>query len=370
MIHEIEPDYYDPAYDGNRKAELTDFALAYKGNQVLAYVENGLVRLPRFETLAELVGAEKRDELLNNAYYLFSISGTPYFLAEVDLSGTREMKSKEELFEAMNDRELGAASEKRFFIMNINRFRELLPKQEAIPGEDFHGKRSESVSMIFAAATGGHFAWWKNSRKYCGCCGALTEPSKTERAMVCPACGSTEYPKISPAIIVAIIKKGENGSGSRPQTCGWRTNKVTESDGRGISNAQAAPAAVSAQSNWADTDRLLLVRNKTGPYKKLALVAGFVEIGESFEQAVHREVMEEVGLKVKNLRYYKNQPWGLTYAQMIGFIAELDGDDTITLQESELSEAGWYLREEIPEAGFRLSVGNEMLHEFKMGRIG
>ncbi|MBQ8970450.1 MAG: hypothetical protein IJ073_03970, partial [Lachnospiraceae bacterium] len=66
MIHEIEPDYYDPAYDGNRKAELTDFALAYKGNQVLAYVENGLVRLPRFETLAELVGAEKRDELLNN----------------------------------------------------------------------------------------------------------------------------------------------------------------------------------------------------------------------------------------------------------------------------------------------------------------
>ena len=346
MIHEIEPDYYDPAYDGNRKAELTDFALAYKGNQVLAYVENGLVRLPRFETLAELVGAEKRDELLNNAYYLFSISGTPYFLAEVDLSGTREMKSKEELFEAMNDRELGAASEKRFFIMNINRFRELLPKQEAIPGEDFHGKRSESVSMIFAAATGGHFAWWKNSRKYCGCCGALTEPSKTERAMVCPACGSTEYPKISPAIIVAIIKKGENGSGSRPQTCGLRTNKI------------------------ADTDRLLMVRNKTGPYKKLALVAGFVEIGESFEQAVHREVMEEVGLKVKNLRYYKNQPWGLTYAQMIGFVAELDGDDTITLQESELSEAGWYLREEIPEAGFRLSVGNEMVHQFKMGELG
>ena len=345
MIHEIEPDYYDPAYDGNRKAELTDFALAYKGNQVLAYVENGLVRLPRFETLAELVGAEKRDELLNNAYYLFSISGTPYFLAEVDLSGTREMKSKEELFEAMNDRELGAASEKRFFIMNINRFRELLPKQEAIPGEDFHGKRSESVSMIFAAATGGHFAWWKNSRKYCGCCGALTEPSKTERAMVCPACGSTEYPKISPAIIVAIIKKGENGSGSRPQTCGLQANKVT------------------------DTDRLLMVRNKTGPYKKLALVAGFVEIGESFEQAVHREVMEEVGLKVKNLRYYKNQPWGLTYAQMIGFVAELDGDDTITLQESELSEAGWYLREEIPEAGFRLSVGNEMVHQFIIGEL-
>lgn len=331
MIHEIEPDYYDPAYDGNRKAELTDFALAYKGNQVLAYVENGLVRLPRFETLAELVGAEKRDELLNNAYYLFSISGTPYFLAEVDLSGTREMKSKEELFEAMNDRELGAASEKRFFIMNINRFRELLPKQEAIPGEDFHGKHSESVSMIFAAATGGHFAWWKNSRKYCGCCGALTEPSKTERAMVCPACGSTEYPKISPAIIVAIIKKGKNGDNG---------------------------------------DRLLMVRNKTGPYKKLALVAGFVEIGESFEQAVHREVMEEVGLKVKNLRYYKNQPWGLTYAQMIGFVAELDGDDTITLQESELSEAGWYLREEIPEAGYRLSVGNEMVHQFKMGELG
>ena len=238
------------------------------------------------------------------------------------------MNSREELEEQLLDRDLGAASEKRFFVMNINRFRELLPVSEAIPKEDFHGKRSLMVSMIFAAATGGHFSWWKRSRTYCGCCGALCEPSKTERAMVCTGCGNTEYPKISPAIIVAIIKKGK-----------------TEAE-----------------------DRLLLVRNKTGAYRKLALVAGYVEIGESFEQAVHREVMEEVGLRVRNLRYYKNQPWGLTYAQMIGFVAELDGDDTITLQESELSEAGWYLREEIPDAGFRLSVGNEMLHEFKTGK--
>jgi NAD+ diphosphatase len=127
--------------------------------------------------------------------------------------------------------------------------------------------------------------------------------------------------------------------------------------------------AVIKKGNVKSEDKLLLVRNNYGSYRRLALVAGFVEIGESFEQAVHREVMEEVGLKVKNLRYYKNQPWGLSYAQMIGFTAELDGEDEIKLQENELSEGGWYTRDEVPNNPFSLSVGNEMIHSFGVGEL-
>ena len=102
-------------------------------------------------------------------------------------------------------------------------------------------------------------------------------------------------------------------------------------------------------------------------YRGYALIAGFVEIGETFEETVHREVMEEVGLKVKNIRYFKSQPWAFTDTEMIGFYAELDGDDSIRLQEDELAEAGWYTREEIPDDEVLISVGSEMKMAFKYG---
>ncbi len=118
-----------------------------------------------------------------------------------------------------------------------------------------------------------------------------------------------------------------------------------------------------------DGDRLLMSRYKGRAYRGYALIAGFVEIGETFEETVRREVMEEVGLKVKNIRYYKSQPWAFTDTEMIGFFAELDGDDAIRLQEDELSEAGWYRRDEIPEDVSSISVGSEMKMAFKHQRI-
>ena len=196
---------------------------------------------------------------------------------------------------------------KAWFFLRIHSFRELDP-----------------VVMVFAGATGYHLRNWKNVSKYCGCCGSNTESSTKERAFVCTNCGHEIYPQISPAVIVAIT----NG------------------------------------------DSILLVRNLRRPKNvRLELVSGYVEIGESFEHAVHREVLEEVGLRVKNVRMYKDQPWGISGAHMIGFVAEVDGDDTIVRQEDEISEAKWYKREEVPEYRNRLSVGSEMILRFKEGKL-
>ncbi|MCR5108778.1 MAG: NAD(+) diphosphatase [Lachnospiraceae bacterium] len=294
MIHEIYPDIYDPTYI-NIKAGENDIILCNRGNRILAYIEKGKVSFPTLSELSEITGCEL-SELKDNSWYLFSISKIRYFTTKASTDKIPEYDSMEKIVKDM------PSAGKLFFFMNINRFRE----------------ENEKLK-VFTAATGMHMILWRDSKRFCGVCGTKTVYSESERAMVCPNCKTTEYPKISPAIIVAIT----------------------------------------------NNDRLLLIRNKLGYYKKLALVSGYVEIGESFEETLTREVYEEVGLKVKNIKYYRNQPWGLSGAQMIGYTAELDGDDTIRMQESEISEAGWYKREDIPEYPHSLSVGNELINAFK-----
>ena len=116
--------------------------------------------------------------------------------------------------------------------------------------------------------------------------------------------------------------------------------------------------------------KLLMSKYAGRDYKKFALIAGFNEIGETIEETVHREVMEEVGLKVKNLTYYKSQPWSFTGTLLMGFFCELDGDDeTITLEEDELSEAGWYGPEEVPEDEEKIALTQEMMTVFKNGSV-
>ena len=176
--------------------------------------------------------------------------------------------------------------------------------------------------QAFARITATQLHRWKESRRFCGRCGHETEDSKTERAVVCPFCGQTEYPKICPAVIVAVH----------------------------------------------DGDRLLLTRYRGRPFKKYALIAGFNEIGESIEDTVHREVMEEAGLRVKNLRFYKSQPWVFTDTLLMGFVCELDGSDKITVQESELAEAAWHLRSELPEDHSNISLTGEMIECFRQGK--
>ena len=180
----------------------------------------------------------------------------------------------------------------------------------------------EPAHTVYAAAVGEHLNRWYKDNKFCGRCGQVQVDSEKERALVCPSCGKITYPKICPSIIVAIC----------------------------------------------DGDRILLTKYRNRPNKKHSLVAGYVEIGEGIEQTVHREVMEETGLKVKNLKYYKSQPWPFSDALLMGFFAELDGDDQITLQEDELAEAAWYNREDIPYNPSKLSLTNEMIEVFHTGK--
>ena len=182
---------------------------------------------------------------------------------------------------------------------------------------------AEPRETAFACATGESLQRWYAANRFCGRCGAKMEKSATERAMVCPQCKNTVYPKICPAVIVAVH----------------------------------------------DGDRLLLTRYRGRPFKKYALIAGFNEIGESIEDTVHREVMEEAGLRVKNLRFYKSQPWVFTDTLLMGFVCELDGSDRITVQESELAEASWHLRSDLPEDHSHISLTGEMIEQFRLGRL-
>lgn len=176
--------------------------------------------------------------------------------------------------------------------------------------------------LVYALFTAKHLADWYRDTTYCGRCGAKMTHSDKERAMVCKDCSYTAYPRIMPAVIVGVIKG----------------------------------------------DEIILTRYKTG-FRHNALVAGFTEIGETAEETVAREVMEEVGLKVKNIRYYKSQPWGVANDMLYGYYCEVDGDSTIKMDDNELKLAEWTRREDIVLQPDNLSLTNEMMKMFKEGKI-
>ena len=121
-----------------------------------------------------------------------------------------------------------------------------------------------------------------------------------------------------------------------------------------------------------DGDRILLTRYNRSGYRRHALVAGFVEIGETLEDAVRREVMEEVGLRVKNIRYIESQPWPFSSSLIAGFCAEADGDPTVHLNTDggeELAEAVWMDRSEVEIEDSSISLTWDMIRKFKNGTL-
>ncbi len=175
----------------------------------------------------------------------------------------------------------------------------------------------------FAGAMAWQLHRWYSNHKYCSRCGNEIKPSVDERLLYCNSCGFKVYPTISPCVIVAVY----------------------------------------------DKNRLLLTKYAGREYSNYALIAGFVEIGESLEETVHREVMEEVGVSVKNLKFYKSQPWPFSDTILAGFFAELDGDNKITLQEDELSLGVWIDRDNIPPLESNISLTSEMMEGFRTGII-
>ena len=183
-------------------------------------------------------------------------------------------------------------------------------------------RQTISREVCFAILTGWHLHVWYKNNRFCGCCGAETVHDENERMLKCPVCGNFVFPRINPVVIAAVT----------------------------------------------DGDHLLLSRYAGRSYTSYALLAGYAEIGETIEQTVAREVMEEVGLKVKNLRYYKSQPWGVDGNLLMGFFCDLDGDGTIHLDENELSHAAWYPRNDLPAQDDGFSLTREMIRIFGEGR--
>ena len=177
-----------------------------------------------------------------------------------------------------------------------------------------------------AAVSAWHLCSWYRDARYCGRCGEKLVHDGNERMMRCPKCGNMIFPRINPSVIVAVTHG----------------------------------------------DYLLLTKYANRPgATRTALVAGFTEFAESFEQTVRREVMEEVGLKVKDLRYYRCQPWGISGNIMMGYWCRLDGDDdTIHLDNFELADGAWVSREELREnyTGNGIALTSEMIAEFAAGR--
>ena len=173
---------------------------------------------------------------------------------------------------------------------------------------------------VFALMTAYHLHCWYRDNTFCGRCGERMFHDTRLRALRCPECGGIVFPRISPAVIVGVH----------------------------------------------DGERLLMTKYNGRDYKGYALIAGFVEIGESAEDTVRREVFEEVGVHVKNVNYYGSQPWGMDGSFLLGFYAQLDGAAGINMDREELSMADWYTPQEITVQDDDISLTSRMIENWKL----
>jgi NAD+ diphosphatase len=170
------------------------------------------------------------------------------------------------------------------------------------------------------AGTGLQIVNWDKTHQYCGQCGTVMKDKPDERAKYCPGCGLLNYPRISPAIIAAVVK---------------------------------------------DDSLLLALRTAPtlGGISFYSVLSGYVEPGETLEQCVHREMREEVGIEVKNIRYFGSQPWPFSGSLMVGFTAEYAGGDIVP-DNIEVKEAGWFRADNLPRIPGKISLSRKLIDWF------
>lgn len=158
---------------------------------------------------------------------------------------------------------------------------------------------------------------WDKTHQYCGCCGSTTITIKEEYAKKCTNCGFVNYPRISPAVITAVFKEG----------------------------------------------KLLLAHNKSFKGNMHSLIAGFVEPGETLEEAAKREIQEEVGIQVKNVKYWGSQPWPFPNSLMVGFTADYESGEIVE-DGTEILSADWFDIDNLPELPTRVSIARKIIDSY------
>ncbi len=288
MIHEISPHIFHNQFRADPELREDSPVFVFAGKNEPAFGGGAVLihdhHIPAFK---DFNGSLSESDL----EYLFSIDGKTCFL--------------------LRDRSKYSLSEDEGFV--FKKIRDIRQVQEI------------EVYEYFLSMTALQLHNWYENNIYCGHCGTKLEKSKKERALCCPECGHTEYPRIVPAVTVAVIDRERN--------------------------------------------KILLTKYAGRDIPFYALVAGFTEIGETLEQTVEREVMEETGLRVKNIHYFGSQPWGIVDDLMVGFYCDLDGDNTIHRDKEELKLADWFSREETELQPTDLSLTNALMRAFKEGRI-
>ena len=172
-------------------------------------------------------------------------------------------------------------------------------------------------SLFYLAGRAKQIIQWHRDHRFCGRCGAEAEDHVTDRAKYCPACGLVSYPRLSPSVIV-LVRRGED---------------------------------------------MLLARNASWPTGMYSTLAGFVEPGESIEQTVHREVAEEVGIRINNLRYLGSQSWPFPNSLMLGFHADYDAGE-IVYHDDEIAEARWFHYTDLPNVPPGTAISRWLIDAF------
>lgn len=189
-------------------------------------------------------------------------------------------------------------------------------------GRDFvdlirlYGRVEEPVWA--AAGRAVQLVQWNRNHRYCGSCATPTEVAPTERARRCPRCGLHAFPRLAPAMITLVHR---------------------------------------------DDGRVLLARNARWPTAMYSCLAGFVEPGESVEDAVRREVREEVGVEVDSLRYFGSQPWPFPHSLMLGFHARYAGGE-IVVDGEEIADARWFGPDGLPDIPGRISIARRLIEDW------